>query len=463
MVKVPLRRALFWLVLFTVVLRLGVLSWSFVAHPELLRPQPAVEDPGPLETASPHAAAPGPRLHLVGFEASNIAEALICRDRGFADPFGVATGPTAWISPGVVALYATAFALFGCFTAGAVGFVFAVGVLLSAAITFLTATTAERLFADRRVTLLAALLAALSPFDLSLFTAASTLDLNLHAFFLLLLLHLLLGLRQGRASRNGGPGKVAPHPPIGLALGAAVATLFNPVFAVVGAGGWVLMQWGSGWRRPVTGLALLACAQAVVVGPYILYQRQALGVWVFVKSNAPFELQLGNRPEVAGVAGEATFRRHHPSQNPQELSRYRSLGEAEYLRVQWRRFQQEFSMGDFARSTLRRIGYYFFGSVSLGFDRSTAWLMLKGAVFSLVGVVLVLYPIVRRFRLRREELLVYELILLYASPHLVALVMNRYVRPVAPLVLLLAAGGAVELGRRWRRGSRSSPQTTAPQ
>jgi len=457
MVTPPLQRALFWLVLLTVVLRLGLLSWSFAVHPGLLQPRPTVEDATPLETGPFQGQPRGPSLHLVGFEASNIAEALVCSDRGFADPFGVETGPTAWISPGVVALYAAAFALFGCFTAGAVAFVFAVGVVVSAAITLLTATTAERLFGDRRITLLAALLAALSPFDLSLFAAASTLDLNLHAFFLLLLLHLLLGLQQGTAATASDERKTVARRAIGLAVAAAVATLFNPVFALVGAGGWVLLQWGSGWRRLVSGLALLACAQAAVVGPYILYQRQALGAWVFVKSNAPFELQLGNRPEVAGVAGEATFRRHHPSQNPRELSRYRRLGEVGYLRVQWRRFRQDFSVREFARTTLRRIGYYFFGSVRLGPERSTAWVVVKGAVFSLVGVVLVLYPIVRRFRLRREELLVYGLTLLYAGPHLVALVMNRYVRPVASLALLLAAGAAVELGRRWSRRSRSSP------
>ena len=36
--------------------------------------------------------------------ASNIAHAWVCADQGYASPFGGATGPTAWIAPGVVSV-----------------------------------------------------------------------------------------------------------------------------------------------------------------------------------------------------------------------------------------------------------------------------------------------------------------------------------------------------------------------
>jgi hypothetical protein len=423
----PHRRALPWLVLLTVVLRLALLTWSFTAHPRLLQ-QGSASPVAPVGGVEP-----GPDLHTVGYEASNIARALVCRARGFADPFGAPTGPTAWISPGVVALYAAAFALFGCFTAGAIAFVFTVGVGLSAAMTVLMAVTAQRLYDDRRVALWAGVLFALSPFDLALFTAASSLDLNLHAFFLLLLLYLLLGLRRA----------ASPSRRTVFALTTALATLFNPVFLLTATGGLLWVLWGTGWRRVTTGLAWLAVAQALIVGPYVVYQRQALGMWVFVKSNAFFELRLGNRPDVAGIPDEATFRRHHPSQDPQELDRYRRLGEAEYLRRQRRSFVDRLSLGDFVRSTLRRIAFYSFGYAPRGFERSTGWVVLKRLVYSLVGAVLVLYPVLRRFRLRREEGLVYWMALSYAAPHLVAVVIKRYVLPVTPLVLLLAASAVV--------------------
>lgn len=424
-------RMLPWLVGLTVVLRLGALAWSLAAHPEL----PEVE---PVATGvSADGRGPRPALSTLGFEASNIAGALVCRGRGFADPFGARTGPTAWISPGVVAVYATAFGLFGCFAPGAVVLVFAVGVGISALMTVLMAVGARRLFDDDRAAVTAAVLFAVSPFDLALFSAASTLDLNLHGFFLLLLSVLLLGL-----------GRKPPPFRLGLfALTAAVATLFNPVFVAVAAGGLVWLLWGA-WRRMAVGLVLLAVAHGSVVGPYVAYQRQALGMWVWVKSNAFFELRLGNRPEVAGVPDEATFRRFHPSQSPEELDRYRRLGEAGYLRLQRRRFLDRTAPTDFARWTLRRLTFYFFGYRPMGFERSAGWVILKGLVYSLVGVVFLLYPMVarlRRGRLRREEGLVVVMTLLYAAPHLVALVMKRYVLPVTPLALLLVAGAVVGL------------------
>jgi hypothetical protein len=430
----PLRRSLPWIVLLGLALRLALLGGSLAGHPEMLRPPRAAAEP-----------ADG-RLHVVGYEASNVAEALVCRDRGFADPFGAATGPTAWMSPGVVAPYAAAFALFGCFSASSVLFLFAVALALSSLMVVLAAAAARRLSrGDERTALVAALLAAVSPFDLSVYVGASLLDLNLHAFLLLLLLHLLLGLR-----REAAPRRLAV-----FAAAAALASLFNPGFAALAAGGLAVALWGAP-RRLAAAWGLLLAAGVVIAGPWVLYQRQALGVWVPVKSNFAFELSLGNRPEVAGVLDEKAFDDHHPSQNDGALTRYRRLGEVEYLRRHARRFRREVTAGDFGRWTLRRARHYFFGPVTQAATTGRARVERFG--YALIGVVLVLYPLPRRYRLRREEILVYAAVLLYATPHLVAAVMERYVQPVAPAALLLAAHGAVDAAVRPGRRQRPTPR-----
>ncbi len=468
----PLRTALPWLVLLGVVLRLGLLGWNFSVHPELLAPHPAPSGPGEdaaawgpdaaTEPASAALADRQPHLSAFGFEASNVAAALVCRDRGLADPFGVPSGATGWVSPGVVALYAVPFLVSGCFTPGSVVLVFLVALALSAGLVVLSAATARRLWGDHRITLVAAFLAAVSPFDLRLFAAASTLELNLHAFLLLLLVYLLLGLRR---SGHGEPavGRLA-----GVAGTAAVATLFNPVFLAVVAGGLPLAlvrRQGEGrrWRVPglIPGLALLAAAQVVVVAPYLLYQRAELGAWIFVKSNAAFEIALGNRPGDSGVLQRDDFGQGHPSQAQAELQRYLAQGEVEYVRHHGRRFLERLEPARLVRMTLRRTAEYFSGmrhSAAVLAAAAEGGFPLRKALLAvghgLVGAVFLLYSFrIRRaglrFALRPRELLIYAAALLYAAPHLVAAVMPRYVLPVTPLALLLGAAVAV----RWISGN----------
>jgi hypothetical protein len=47
-----------------------------------------------------------------GWEYGNVASALV-NGRGYSDPFGFPTGPTAWMPPGVVMIFAAVFSVFG--------------------------------------------------------------------------------------------------------------------------------------------------------------------------------------------------------------------------------------------------------------------------------------------------------------------------------------------------------------
>lgn len=511
-----LRRPVLRVVLLALAVRLVLVGWSFATHPQVLHPRPSPPAPAQPGEERNVVAMPGepanrqPLLAAFGFEASNVAAALVCGDRGLADPFGVPSGPTGWVSPGVVALYAVPFAIAGCFSTGSVLLVFLVALGLSVGIVVLSATTAERLWGDRRITLLAALLAAASPFDLRLFAAASTLDLNLHAFLLLGLVYLLLDLERGATL-----GRLAK-----VVVAAAVATLCNPVFVAVAAGGLPLALWrtaGEGARRsgrtgrrqpsrgPVPAglfprlalaLGLLLAAQVVLVGPYLVVQRSRLGAWTFVKSNAPFEIALGNRPGGDAVLEREDFDQGHPSRNPVELARYVAQGEIAYVQAHGARFLKRLNPGEMTLATLHRTGEYFLGLSHFRALASTSTPLpprspkvaaprdpgaarelpapppppsrpvpdlLRALSHGLVGTAFLAFPLAlpgrrRPFRLRPGEWLLYAAALLYAAPHLVASVMPRYVLPVTPLALLLGAAVAVT----WLSGLLPSEPTAHP-
>lgn len=427
------RRPLLLIVLAGLALRAGLLVGQVSLHPEMLQPGP----PRLLEGDT----GGRPVLSTFGYEASNVAYAVVCRGSGFADPFGVETGPTGWVSPGIAGLYIAAFALFGCHTPGAVLTVFAFALLASGLMILLMAAAGELLFHRRRSALAAAGLFALSPFDLALFTSASSLELNLHALLLLILLWLLLRLGgSSQAPEAPRPRRADLSRVAVFSLAAAVATLCNPIFVVVGAAGLTLARARRGLAATGAALGLFAAVHVALVGPYVLYQHRALGGWYLVKSNAPFEIYLGNRPGVDGALSGAAFRRHHPSQSRSELDEYRRLGERAYVAARWRSFRRSFRLGDFVRTTARRAFQYFFWVHPTGYEQPGLKLAAKRVLYSLPGLIFAAYLLHRRGRLSRGELLVYLLVLTYALPHLLAAVLPRYVLPVTPPALLLLAG-----------------------
>ena len=111
--------ALLTLLALGLVLRVAVFVHGVGVHPELLHP-----DRARLEAALSDPSEPS--LSALGFEVSNVAWSLVCAGEGFASPFGGSSGPTGWVSPGLVAPWALAFALFGCFSTGSVLALFAV-------------------------------------------------------------------------------------------------------------------------------------------------------------------------------------------------------------------------------------------------------------------------------------------------------------------------------------------------
>jgi hypothetical protein len=424
--------ALSAIVLLAVVLRIALLTHILATHPDYL-----VQDLAQLETAIRSTEAP--YVNDFGYEASNIAHAWVCGGQGFASPFGGATGPTAWIAPGVVAIYALAFALWGCFTPSSILFAYALALAGSAAATVAVFRTGALMAGKRSTGLLAAAAFALLPYEAWTFHTSSQLDFNLQVlWFAVLLLQVLRVVAEPR--RSGA----------GFAVTAAAAALFNPGFLLCTAVGALLALPDRSPRSRLGLLLRLAVAHLLVLGPYVAWQSARLGVLVPVKSNAPVELLIGTTDTASGLLRHEVFLAHHPSQNDAEYRRYRDLGEGAYVADARSRFLQSFSLGDFAADSVRR-GYEFFLHYELKpWDHSPRTIAVKRAFWGLFFLAPVALVAVRRGRPRRLETAALLLALAYAAPFLATGIMERYRIPLTPVVAVALALLAAEGHRRLR-------------
>jgi len=420
--------------LLALVIRLTLLAGNIVDHPWFFFQDLEEVEEEISSTEEPY-------MNAYGFEASNIAHAWVCADQGFSSPFGGATGPTAWIAPGVVVLYAISFALWGCFTFKSILCGFAIALVVSLITTAAVFRIGERVGGDPNVGFLAALFFACLPFEAWIFQIAGHLDFNLQVlWFAVLLLAILRAMDSDR-------------PISGLELGAvsAVAALFNPGLILGTAVGSIFVIRGRRWRETGRFVLYLAGAHVVILGPYVAFQSVRLGGFVPVKSNAGFELFIGNTPEARGVLQNVAFQAYHPSQNATEFVTYSAIGEIEYLRDAERRFREDFEIGEFLRFTVRRTFYFFLAYQVKPWDSSPFVSAVKAAMWAVPVLSLVALVAVRRKRLSAAEGAMLLFTLAYVAPYLLTGVMERYRITIVPTVAVVLALLTWTAIKSWRQ------------
>lgn len=378
---------------------------------------------------------------FVGMELSNIACALVCDGQGFASPFGGATGPTGWGAPGLVLPYIAGFKLFGCFTIGS--FFFAWGVMLVASLVtlLLTERAATAGFEDPRVGLVAASLFVLSPFDVWAFRVVDVMDLNLPALAFAGVMLATINFVKTCSTRAS----------VVLGVTGGLATLVNPGFALCTLLP-VCLCIQSGIRFPVRA-ATVAGILALVVAPYLVAQRIWLGQFVFVKSNAPFEIYLGNTPANSGLLKPAAFATLHPSRSAEVFRQYRDMGETAFVAERFGEFRNRVGLREFATYTARRCLHYFWAVDVKTWDKSVWHIAAKKVLWAWVGGVLLVFAVWRRLRLSRPEVAVFAVTLAYAAPFMITGIMERYRVVITPASIVLQAGlvvAAIDWVRRNR-------------
>lgn len=288
--------------------------------------------------------APGKLVHIweSGPEIVNIA-AAISSHRGFSSPFGIETGPTAWIPPVYPGLLAGIFLIFGQQSVLAAATILIVQAILSSLTCVPLYAIAKRTF-DERSAVWSAWAWALFPYEVVL-PGLFVWETCLSGFLAVSLCY--LSTSEYADERWGGIW-------VGVLWGIAALTNaallpLMPVFLFVGY---------RERRMRCKGVATVVLVAVVVICPWTVRNWAVFRTLVPLRSNFGEELWKGNHP---GGLGRIEFG-IGPADNVAQRERYQQLGEIAYVRQRrWEALQfVRQSPIRYARLVLYRVEYWWF-------------------------------------------------------------------------------------------------------
>jgi 4-amino-4-deoxy-L-arabinose transferase-like glycosyltransferase len=369
---------------------------------------------------------------ILGWETGSIAHS-IATGQGFSSPFGIPTGPTAWIAPVYPYLCAGVFRIFGIYTTESR---FAMLLLSSvfSALTCIPIYHLARRTVGEGVGLWSAWAWALLP-HFSKWATTIVWETSLSALLVVLLAVLAFRVVEAEDEQRNVRACLVWGTAAGIAALANPALVtFIPICAVWF---WRRMDRRRFWRGAV--VAAIVCT--VLVGPWLLRNRVVLGEWVFLRDNYGFEFHLGNFHNSNGMG----WRGLHPTQNDRELQKYRTLGEVAYI-ADAKRQAMDFVKqwpGEFASLCWQRFVAFWDGGSLYYSPSPQPW---NGATFygfsllSLFGLICVTAR-------RMPGVLLFWWIPVYAVPYYLSYPHARYRHAVEPLMLLLAVFFVAEVAR----------------
>ena len=357
-----------------------------------------------------------------GWEMGGIGASL-ASGRGFSDPFGAGTGPTAWEPPLYPHIIAGVFLLFGTYTKASAFVLLALNSFFSALTCVPIFLIARRIFSER-VAIGSAWAWALLP-NVMFWCTRWVWETSLSAFLLAVIFWLALTLEE----RDDW----LPWLEFGLLWG--VAALNSPtLLSFLPAAG--LWAWRRRFRRGKSSLAGVVLASAVFLGcitPWLVRNHRTFGTFVFIRNNFGAELRMGNGPGADGTWMEYL----HPTQNLYALRQYKAMGELPYIAIR-KRQAVEYIREDYTRFAglcVKRFVYFWAGPPKA----TVPWWMndVKNSLF-LASTVLTIWGLGRALRLRREGAwLFFWVILLFPAAYYVVFPSPRYRVPIEPEMAIL--------------------------
>lgn len=364
------------------------------------------------------------------FESSNIAVSL-AQGHGFASPFRVPTGPTAWMTPVYPALLAGVFRVFGTYTFDS--YLAAVGLN----ILFTTLACIPIFFAGKRIAgtglgASAAWLWAVFP-NAILLTFESMWDACLSALLAAIIFWATLAL--GESSR--------PRDWIGYGLLWGLALMTNPTLASLLP---FLLIWLAYRTREenrgllalptiALGVALLCCV------PWTMRNYSVFHRFVPLRSVLGLQLWLGNNPQ----AKPPWLGNLHPINDSSEREKYIEMGEIDYMRVKQHeafRYIETHPLRELSLFGERFVSIWSGGTSTPLRDfesNDSAWFRyvllfnLLSGIGALLGIVLLAF----RRSIYAFPLAVFPVI--FPCAYYATLALPRYSLPMEPAVLLLTA------------------------
>ncbi len=355
---------------------------------------------------------------------------------GYSSPFGVPTGPTAFIAPGYPTIVAGIFLLFGVYTFQSALVIVLLNVAAALATIALMMRLARSLFGAHAAYAAGIFWAVSLPV---LWLPVIFWESSFSALFFVSMLNLALRTRRSPTRANW----------ILLGAFAGIAALINPalIFSFVAVMGWVAIEsWrdlgkaapaatalAKSWKAPALGaLALLAVFIAWPV-------RNAVRFHAFIplRSTVGFELWMGNRPGATGRLDESIY----PMLNRHELDLYKAQGEVAYVRSKsaaaWSYIGSHPAW--FADMTARRIFRFWSGTGNVDGSVLYEAHALTSTVLGLLGLALL-------FRRDRSLAVLFALpLLFFPLPYYMTHAEFRYRLNLDPVLTLLASYAAVAI------------------
>ena len=383
------------------------------------------------------------RTHL-GAEYYKIARAIV-EGRGFSDPFGAGTGPTAWMPPAYPALLAALLWALG--SKAAVGWAI---VLLK---NLVLVWVGLQVFAVARTTALRLNPAwAVAAYAVWLVGYFGWFFQFTHDTWLLLLL-VTANFVFAHRVLSGDPPSFGRLPwPVAWGLLGGLNALTSPIAGLLWAAsaGFLLIR----DRRNLRALAISGGIAVLLVTPWLARNAIVFDRLILMKSNAYFDLYFANHLSPSGVYDDRFFRDYHPYFHARKAgSRYRELGEAKYLDGFERAFHERLRAEPdvYLRKAGRRLLAVSVDHHPHRPDISSRHPPYLTAIHALPLIGLVTLLVLRGRRLHATQGLAALLYVTYLAPYVLVAFYNRYLMPVSALLVLFCFWGVDALASH-RRG-----------
>jgi 4-amino-4-deoxy-L-arabinose transferase-like glycosyltransferase len=346
-----------------------------------------------------------------GIEMLGVAKSL-STGAGFSSPFGILTGPTAFVTPVYPAILSVILRVFGQQTNASAWAILLLQCLISALTVIPIFAVALEVF-DLRVAKSAVWIWALFPYAVILPTNIIW-ESTFSAFALAVGVYLQLHAVNSRHASRW----------IISAIWWAGACLLNAAFLLM----FPALLLFAIFRRQLDfrALAISAAAFAIVLVPWSIRNYRVMGRLIPLRDNFPLELWIGNH---SGTEFRFTPE-IHPAFNTADLQHYQQVGELVYMDEKGARAKSFIRdhPAQFLSNTLKRIGRFWF----IGLN-GLIYLVAPLAAFGIAGLAIALRRKVPAAGMFGIILLVYPLPYYLTHPDM------RYQHPIQPLLAVLAA------------------------
>lgn len=394
-----IRRSLFWIVTIAFVLRIG---WILLGHTYKFKTSD--ENFG------------------FGWEMGRIAQS-IASGHGFSNPFGPATGPTAWEPPLYPYLAAGVFSIFGVYSKASAFVLLAFNSACSALTCIPIFRIARRMFSEK-VAVGSAWAWALLP-NVMFWCTRSIWETSLSALLLAVIVWIALTLEE----RDG----LRPWLEFGLLWGVAALNSPSLLSFLPAAGLWAWYRRAKAGKKSISGVMLASVVFFACITPWLVRDYRAFGRFIFIRDNFGAELRLGN-----GQGADGTLMLYlDPPHDPYAMRQFESMGELAYI-ARRKRQGIDYIKADYARFAglcVRRFVYFW---ASPPKPTEPSWLeptkqslFLGSSILALWGLALALW------QGRPGAWLLFWLVLLYPAIYYVVYAIPRYRHPIEPELAIL--------------------------